>query len=117
MKQLSAVLIAVILATGCDTRKSAITPVPDTHPSNAAPIRNVADKRSSVTACAVHKVTLVEKTIPNHKLYSVEYEQKFHETMLATFPNLGDSFGERDESITHILFNYCPKCVEACQRY
>ena len=91
-------LAAVILATGCAKR-------------------TVADKRSSVTPCAVHNVTLIEKTIPNHKLYSIEYELTFHEAMLAHFPNLGDSFGERDKSITHILYNYCPKCAEACQDY
>jgi uncharacterized protein YceK len=117
MKQLLMVFMAVVLAAGCNTRKTATIPVPDAYPSIAVPTHNVSDKRSGVTTCAVHNVALVENTIPNHTLYSVEYEQKYHEAMLARFPNLGDSFGERDKTITHILYNYCPKCGEACQEY
>ena len=75
------------------------------------------DRREAIAKCGVHNATLIDETVPNNKLYSIEFGPGFYVAQQSQFPHTGVTLGVRDPKVTHILLNFCPKCREAHRKY
>ena len=99
------------------TAHSIASDTADLRPTAHSIARDTADLRSGVQTCELHGIRLVEETMPNHGLYSVEFLPEYHEACRTRFPHQGLVFGVRDPNIKKLLYTYCPKCRQAAREY